>query len=61
MLKEIQKGTLSNQNGKFHLRAKPGKYTVYVQFLGYKPFEKQVTLTANKDLFINIKLEDTND
>ena len=60
MLKEIQKGTLSNQNGKFHLRAKPGKYTVYVQFLGYKPFEKQVTLTANKDLFINIKLEDTN-
>ena len=34
-VKEISKGTTSNQEGRYTLDLKPGKYTIVVQYVGY--------------------------
>lgn len=57
-LKEIQKGTYTNRQGKFHLLAQPGQYTLLVQFMGYKTFEKKINLSSKDHLFIRVELED---
>lgn len=58
-IKEIQKGTLSNSKGRFHIPVKPGSYTVFVQYLGYKTYEKKVNLKANSELSLDVTLEDS--
>lgn len=60
IIKELQKGTLTTNNGTFHINAKPGTYTLFVQYLGYKTFEKIVNLKPNHHTSMNIILESSN-
>lgn len=39
-------GNVSDLDGKFRLNAKPGNYLLKVSFVGYKPYFKEVKLTA---------------
>lgn len=58
-LKEAQKGTLSNDKGKFIVDVKPGAYTINVQYMGYEPYEATVNAKRGEKNFIKIKLQDT--
>ena len=55
-LKELLKGTSTNQYGFYSITMAEGEYTLVVSFLGYK--EKQQKISLNKDLRINMELED---
>ncbi len=44
---EIIKGTVTNNKGEFSITAKKGNYTLKVNFLGYKNWEKQISLKNN--------------
>jgi hypothetical protein len=51
-------GTTSDYEGYYRLNNVPaGSATVEVQFLGYKPISKTVTVQADKDLVLNIQME----
>lgn len=58
-VKELQKGTLSDENGQFTIIAKPGVYTVTVQFIGYEPYEKKIDTKNNKTVSLKVQLKDT--
>lgn len=55
LLKEINKGTITNTYGFYSITVPEGKYTVEVSFLGYKTNKEIITLT--NDLKRNIHLE----
>ena len=42
------KGTTTNAAGEYELKAKPGKYTVTITYVGSKPFTSTVNVTANQ-------------
>ena len=41
-------GNVTDNNGRFSLRAKPGNYAVKISFVGYIPVIKPVTISRNK-------------
>lgn len=48
--------SISNANGEYSLKNVPkGNYTLRVNYLGYAPFEKQISLTENTALDIPLK------
>jgi len=55
IVKEIQKGTISNQYGFYSISLTEGDYTIKVSYIGYQDFEQKIKL--NKDISINISLE----
>lgn len=58
-LKGTTIGTSSNENGDFNLNnLKAGFYTIQIQSVGYKPFEKIIELQDDQTKHINIDLED---
>lgn len=57
-IKESPKGTSANTSGYFALaNLPPGSYTVVATFIGYKRFEKEISLEAGENLYLNIELE----
>lgn len=56
-LKELSKGTTTNNYGFYSLTMTKGEYTLMVSYIGYNDFEKKITL--DKDLKINVLLEET--
>jgi len=54
MVKELTKGTITNNAGFYKLELSEGKYTLIFTYTGYKPVEMKVNL--NKDLLINVVL-----
>jgi len=48
----INKAIKSNENGLFKTKLKPGDYTINVNYLGYKVYKKEISLTSNKELTI---------
>ena len=47
-VKELQTGVISDYNGCFALpRLSPGKYTLEISYLGYKPFQLVVDVTSD--------------
>lgn len=54
-LKGTTKGVNSNDEGNYFLKLDPGKYTVVFQYVGYSKQEKEINLTENKTLNINLK------
>ena len=50
--------TDTNAAGKYELQTKPGAYTLVFSFIGYKSFEKNITVTANQTLEINASLQE---
>lgn len=60
VVRELNRGTTTFEDGSFSLRnLKPGTYTLYVSSVGLKPVEKQVTITAEHDVEVDIALEET--
>ncbi len=55
-LKELLKGTSTNQYGFYSLTVEEGEYTLVITFLGYKEQERKISL--NKDFRINAELAD---
>lgn len=56
-LKEAKKGTITNTYGFYSLTFVEGDYTLKASFIGYKPFEKKISLRKNQTL--NIQLQPT--
>jgi outer membrane receptor protein involved in Fe transport len=51
-------GTTSDKDGNFRItNLPPGKYVVKVNYMGYQPYEKSISLVLTKSLFLDIKLE----
>lgn len=55
-LKELLKGTSTNQYGFYSITIEEGNYTLVASFLGYKEYSKAIEL--NKDIRVNIDLVD---
>src|SRR6185437_4546214 len=53
-IKEINRGTISNDDGSFSIQLPPGKYTVEVTYLGYRVMQKKVDL--NSDITISFDM-----
>ena len=54
-VKEIYKGTTTNEYGYYSLNLAEGTYIVAFSYLGYRPSEFEVTL--NEDLKLNVEME----
>lgn len=54
-LKGTTKGVNSNDEGKYALKLEPGKYTIVFQYVGFSKQEKEIDLTENKTLNIELK------
>ncbi|MCL1937488.1 MAG: TonB-dependent receptor family protein [Candidatus Azobacteroides sp.] len=50
-------GTFTNESGSFELQAIPGNDTLRISMLGYKPYEKEISLQSDLDLG-EIQMED---
>lgn len=56
-LKDSRKGTSTNTSGYYSLTdVAPGTYTVVATYIGFKRFEKEITLKAGQKLRLDIKL-----
>ena len=55
MISSLNKGTVTDVNGKFKLEVPQGSYTLKVTYLGFNDYEKEVTV--NDDINIKIKLQ----
>ncbi len=55
---KIVTGTTSNDNGIFSVEVSKGTYRVLVSFMGYKNWEKDITIVENLDLGTIILVED---
>lgn len=56
-LKKTAMGTSTDDKGQFSLYAKPGNYTLSVNYIGYETFEKQIQLKPHDDVSIVITLK----
>lgn len=57
-LKGLMTNAESDINGNYEIAMKPGSYTIVYAFIGYKTFEKEVTVTENETLNLNISLQE---
>lgn len=57
-LKGLMNNAESDINGNYEITMKPGTYTIVYAFIGYKTTEKQVTVTDNETLNLNIALQE---
>ena len=55
-LKEIMRGGVTDEQGKFVLKAPPGKYTLVVSALGYETAEQIVSLGQEEPTRVTVKL-----
>src|SRR6476660_10161188 len=56
LVKEISKVTPSNQEGRYTLDLKPGKYTIVVLYVGYAILEKKIEI-GNSDMQLDLQLQ----
>ena len=54
-IKENNKGTNANSEGKYVLKLEPGHYTLVCQYVGYKKEEQKITV-AQEDIELNFIL-----
>jgi hypothetical protein len=57
LVKEINKGTITNTYGFYSISVKKGTYTIVISFLGYKDIEKKIVL--DKNIKLNLSLKET--
>ena len=50
LVKETNKGTSTDFDGKFNVNLPKGKYTIQVSFIGYKTVSKGIALTKNEEI-----------
>jgi len=54
---EINKGTASNTLGYYTLpNLKPGTYTLFCSYVGYKPYRREITLEPGQNLRLDVEL-----
>ncbi|MBC9794915.1 TonB-dependent receptor [Sinomicrobium weinanense] len=53
-----QKGTTTDNNGHYELRADPGKHTLVIRALGYKTIRKEIVLNEHQSLTVNFQLQE---
>jgi outer membrane receptor protein involved in Fe transport len=53
---KILKGTITDENGAFKLGLEKGTYTLKVTYLGYQPWEKEITITDNIQELITLQV-----
>src|SRR5688572_13621822 len=59
-LKGINKGTTTNDDGKFEIkRVTPGTYTLVASFVGFEPKEQTVEVKANENTRLDFTLNET--
>lgn len=56
LIKEISKGTACNQEGRYALELKPGKYTIVVQYVGYTKLEKKIEV-GDENMQLDFQLQ----
>ncbi len=49
-------GTITDQDGKYEIRVKPGAHHLSYNFVGYKAIEKDITIKAGETEVINIQM-----
>lgn len=54
-IKELLKGTTTNNSGFYSITIDEGKYTLVISYIGYKSIEQKITL--NKNIRLNYELE----
>jgi hypothetical protein len=54
-LSGVRNGTISNSYGFYSITAPEGNYTVQVNYVGYQSFTKELSLSANKQLAIQLQ------
>lgn len=54
-IKENNKGTNANNEGKYSLKPEPGTYTLVCQYVGYQKAEKKITI-GNGELEVDFKM-----
>lgn len=54
IVKEINKGTISNFDGKFNLNLDSGNYTITVSYIGYVSSTKKIQVTDNQIINFNL-------
>lgn len=57
-LKGLMTNAESDINGNYEITTKPGTYTIVYAFIGYKTFEKKVTVSENETLNLNVSLQE---
>ncbi|PKB42295.1 outer membrane receptor for ferrienterochelin and colicins [Cellulophaga sp. RHA19] len=54
-VKELKQGTVSDKNGYYNISLPNGTYTLICKSIGFRTLEKQITLTKNTTLNLNLK------
>ncbi len=54
-IEELELGITTDANGAFEVKVPPGKYTFSVNYLGFSPYKKQVTIYSDGDLEIKMR------
>ncbi len=49
-------GTLTGKDGAFYIDASPGRITLTFRYVGYKTVKRDIYLTENDTIFLNIDL-----
>ncbi|WP_425390292.1 DUF5686 and carboxypeptidase regulatory-like domain-containing protein [Ekhidna sp.] len=57
-IKGTTNGTTSNSEGQYFLKTPPGSHTIVAQHVGYKVFEKQVTISQNQTIRYDFELSE---
>jgi hypothetical protein len=58
LVKENNKGVVSDEQGNFSLSLPAGSYTLEIQYLGYKTSRQKINLTADMTLSIPLSMEE---
>jgi hypothetical protein len=59
VIKELNRGAVTNSYGYYSFSLNPGTYTVVYSFIGFNTIEKKVSLTSNINLTIELSEEST--
>ena len=51
-------GKLTNEQGEFDAELIPGKYTLEVRYLGFKPYKKEIEVSGDTTILDNISLQE---
>ena len=58
--KDLDYNTLTDSKGEFSVATMlADEYTLYVSYIGYKTFKKEITIAADKPLFVRVVLKNT--
>ena len=56
VIKSLNLGVTTNEDGKYHMELKPGDYTVEVSYVGYKTEKKKVKMKNGQHLHLDFNL-----